>query len=193
MNTMICAPVANNDEKEEKNETMLWTMSNQVTITQDKYITCKNDGKWHQIGINHTINQSNDIKTSWLIKIGSSCPIGVMMGMATKDIVSQKHCYAGSFMYGWTYASNGHYYHGGKYQLMTNEHVKFQYNCGLKWAPNDEIKIEFCNYTLKLFIDDVEVHKWKINQYPKLKNKKLIPVICIRLDSKCEFFGVTQQ
>ena len=181
------------DEKENRNKTMLWTASDHVTITQDKYITCNNEGNWHQIGVNHTINQSNDIKTSWKIKIGSSSKVAIMIGIATKDIVSQKYAYSGCYKYGWVYHSNGYHYHYGKHTQTVNVNNKFPHVNTLKWAPNDEIKIEFCNYTLKLFIDDDEVNEWKMEQYPKLKEKKLIPVICINQVSKCEFLGVQQQ
>ena len=79
----------------------------------------------------------------------------------------------------------------GKYSKIINKNNDLQYDSEICWTENDEIKIEFVNYSLSLFIDDVEVYKCTLKQYPKLNKKQLIPVICVYCTSKCDFLGVT--
>lgn len=185
----VCEP----EEKKNDQVAMLYTVSDHITISEDRFIICNNEKSWHQIGVNHTLNTANDNRTSWSIKIGSSPVIDIMIGIATNDIVSQKNGHSGNFMYGWVFGSGGYQYHFGTHRGTLNEDRDEMTSANtLKWAPNDVIKIEFINYSLLLYINDVKVCKWEMKQYPGLENVNFIPVICINNVSRCQYLGLTE-
>ena len=179
-------------ETERKNDKqIMYTVASKdkVTLENNQYI--KSDcNSWQQIGINHIMNTETDKKTKWTVKIikeeSNNIP-NIMIGLATKHIINITDDYAGHYMYGWTFHSKGQHYNFGKYTNTLN------YNGYMRWATNDVITIQFCNYTLTLIINDYKAFEWKMKEYPKLKQQELLPVICVCGKAMYEFLGVSEE
>ena len=178
------------EQKAETTQELLFTVADKIQIANDRHITHDNDGNWQQIGINHALN--GDKKTKWSIKCGDHDQLNLMIGVATKDVVTMKNSYSGQFMYGWVFNSANHRYNFGKYSSFASCSSDLSHTGTFKWARNDVVSVEYTNYTLTLYYEDVQVYVWKMKQYPKLDQKQLIPIICTR-NTSCEFLGITEE
>lgn len=175
------------DEKETAvSQGLLWSVSEKVQIDSDRYIFCDKDSGWQQIGINHDIDTTKDKKTSWTVKVGEAhADVGylqAMVGIGTRKMISVKDCFTGEYMFGFDFYSRRGHHNAGKHEVSGDN---------LLWAPGDEITVEFCNYSLTLYVNEELIHKWKLKEYKKLKEQAFIPTISVRSGSSCEFLGIT--
>ena len=176
----------NNNEKNDSS--LLWTISDKVKIGSDGTISCEDNSPWQQIGINQKIDTSQDCRTSWRVKVGPTPKnVGlnhIMIGIATKGIINQINFFSGQFMYGFQFYNLSGWWNANKHE--GHAHAR------LLWAPGDEIKIEFKNYELELYINDEPCSTWKLQQYKQLKKQEFYPSISILKGTSCQFLGVTQ-
>lgn len=171
---------------------VLFTKSNAVTISNDRNIECKHDESliWCQVGVDHILDKNK--RTKWTIKmIRTTDNCHLMIGVCSKGVL-QSFKHTGHYMYGWVYGNAGHQWHAGNHQMYQNQSDNFNTKGYLRWANDDEISIEFHDYKLNLFINDVKVHEWIMQRYPKLHEIDLYPVLCIR-QGEAEFLGLTEQ
>merc|ERR1712168_1792701 len=80
----------------------------------------------------------------------------VMVGIGTRGMVSMKDSFTGQFMFGFDFYSRSGHHNAGTHEKTGDS---------LLWAPGDEIKVQFCNYELRLFVNDELIHKWKLKKY----------------------------
>ena len=64
---------------------VLFTKSSAVALTKDRFVECKNDGNWYQVGVDHILNRGK--KTKWSIKIIHSGQGTVMLGLASRGVI----------------------------------------------------------------------------------------------------------
>ena len=152
----------------------LFAKSDNVVLSENRFIECKTKGSWYQVGIDHVL-QSNET-TTWSIKYESD---NVMIGVAAKGVLDSIG-HSGQFMYGWTFGNGGIKFHFGQYQTYGPQQNILSHSGSFKWATGDEITIKYHNYTLTLFVNTFQVNKWEMKQYPNLDHVDLYPTINIR-------------
>ena len=162
----------------------LFVKSDNVVLSQDRFIECKTQGSWYQIGIDHVL-KSNET-TTFSIKYESD---NVMIGVAAKGVINTNG-YSGQFMYGWAFGNGGNKYHFGQYSKYGLQQNILSHSGSFKWATGDQITLKHHNYTLTLLVNSVQVNQWELRKYPNLDAVDLYPTINLR-DGKAELVSLS--